>query len=91
MCSTSPSRTRTRISPSSALSNAAIGQALELAEEAVGAANGANQVRIIMPCHRVIGSSGALTGFGGGLKWNGRPLATESSGRTGLLWLPQRA
>ncbi len=44
-----------------------------------------------MPCHRVIGSSGALTGFGGGLKWNGRPLATESSGRTGLLWLPQRA
>lgn len=34
---------------------------------AVGAANGANPVAIIVPCHRVIGSSGALTGYGGGL------------------------
>jgi len=34
---------------------------------AVGAANGANPVSIIVPCHRVIGSSGALTGYGGGL------------------------
>jgi methylated-DNA-[protein]-cysteine S-methyltransferase len=34
---------------------------------AVGAANGANPVSIVIPCHRVIGSNGALTGYGGGL------------------------
>jgi methylated-DNA-[protein]-cysteine S-methyltransferase len=34
---------------------------------AVGAANGANPIPIIVPCHRVVGSSGALTGFGGGV------------------------
>ena len=38
------------------------------ASRAVGAANGANPVSIIVPCHRVIGSSGALTGYGGGLE-----------------------
>lgn len=37
------------------------------ASRAVGAANGANPIPIIVPCHRVIGSSGKLTGFGGGL------------------------
>ncbi len=35
---------------------------------AVGAANGANPISIIVPCHRVIGSDGSLTGFGGGLQ-----------------------
>lgn len=34
---------------------------------AVGMANGANPISIIIPCHRVIGSNGKLTGFGGGL------------------------
>jgi methylated-DNA-[protein]-cysteine S-methyltransferase len=37
------------------------------ASRAVGLANGANPVPIIVPCHRVIGADGALTGFGGGL------------------------
>jgi methylated-DNA-[protein]-cysteine S-methyltransferase len=37
------------------------------AARAVGAANGRNPVPIVLPCHRVIGSGGALTGFGGGL------------------------
>ena len=37
------------------------------ASRAVGLANGANPVAIIVPCHRIIGSSGALTGYGGGL------------------------
>lgn len=37
------------------------------AVRAVGAANGRNPIPIIIPCHRVIGSSGDLTGFGGGL------------------------
>src|SRR5947207_2203749 len=38
------------------------------ASRAVGAANGRNPVSIIVPCHRVIGSSGKLTGFAGGLE-----------------------
>ena len=37
------------------------------ASRAVGMANGANPVAIIVPCHRVIGSNGTLTGYGGGL------------------------
>ena len=37
------------------------------AVRAVGAANGANPVALIVPCHRVIGSNGTLTGYGGGL------------------------
>ena len=37
------------------------------AVRAVGAANGRNPIPIILPCHRVIGSDGTLTGFGGGL------------------------
>lgn len=37
------------------------------ASRAVGLANGANPIAIIVPCHRVIGSSGSLTGYGGGL------------------------
>jgi methylated-DNA-[protein]-cysteine S-methyltransferase len=48
----------------------AIGQ--PAAVRAVGTANGANPVAIVVPCHRVIGSDGSLTGFGGGLpnkKW----------------------
>jgi methylated-DNA-[protein]-cysteine S-methyltransferase len=34
---------------------------------AVGAANGKNPIPIIVPCHRVVGANGDLTGFGGGL------------------------
>jgi len=37
------------------------------AVRAVGAANGANPIPIVIPCHRVIGANGSLTGFGGGL------------------------
>ncbi len=46
------------------------------ATRAVGAANGRNPLPIILPCHRVIGSNGALTGFGGGLETQGRAAAT---------------
>ena len=38
------------------------------AVRAVGAANGRNPIPIVIPCHRVIGSSGDLTGFGGGIE-----------------------
>ena len=48
------------------------------AARAVGAANGRNPVSIVAPCHRVIGSSGALTGFAGGLDVKARLLALES-------------
>jgi methylated-DNA-[protein]-cysteine S-methyltransferase len=37
------------------------------ASRAVGAANGSNPIAIVVPCHRVIGANGALTGYGGGL------------------------
>ncbi|MER5307288.1 methylated-DNA--[protein]-cysteine S-methyltransferase [Streptomyces sp. NPDC002773] len=58
----------------------------ELAEElgnagasrAVGLANGKNPVSIIVPCHRVIGAGGSLTGYGGGLDRKQRLLAFES-------------
>ncbi|GAB5470544.1 MAG: methylated-DNA--[protein]-cysteine S-methyltransferase [Rhodospirillales bacterium] len=38
------------------------------ASRAVGAANGANPLPIVVPCHRVVGAKGALTGFGGGIE-----------------------
>ncbi|MCK5350594.1 MAG: methylated-DNA--[protein]-cysteine S-methyltransferase, partial [Desulfobacula sp.] len=38
------------------------------ASRAVGMANGKNPISIIVPCHRVIGKNGSLTGFGGGLE-----------------------
>lgn len=47
------------------------------ASRAVGLANGANRIAIIIPCHRVIGSNGKLTGFGGGLDIKERLLALE--------------
>jgi methylated-DNA-[protein]-cysteine S-methyltransferase len=50
------------------------------AARAVGAANGRNPVSIVAPCHRVIGSTGALTGFGGGLDVKARLLALEGAG-----------
>jgi len=48
------------------------------AVRAVGLANGQNPVPIIIPCHRVIGSDGSLTGFGGGLSNKKKLLALES-------------
>lgn len=49
------------------------------AVRAVGAANGRNPLPIVIPCHRVIGSDGSLTGFGGGLPAKQYLLALESS------------
>jgi methylated-DNA-[protein]-cysteine S-methyltransferase len=47
------------------------------ATRAVGAANGRNPLPIVLPCHRVIGANGALTGFGGGLEIKRWLLAHE--------------
>lgn len=49
------------------------------ASRAIGGANGANPVAIIVPCHRVIGSNGKLTGFGGGLGVKDKLLALENA------------
>ena len=77
------------IQPGETTSYGAIAQALGSAgaSRAVGAANGANPVAIIVPCHRVIGSTGSLTGYGGGLdrktwlidherRWRAEPQAS---------------
>jgi methylated-DNA-[protein]-cysteine S-methyltransferase len=48
------------------------------AVRAVGAANGANPIPIIIPCHRVLGNDGSLTGFGGGLPLKRKLLQLES-------------
>ncbi len=45
---------------------------------AVGAANGANPLPILVPCHRVIGAQGDLVGYGGGLELKSRLLRLES-------------
>jgi methylated-DNA-[protein]-cysteine S-methyltransferase len=48
------------------------------AARAVGAANGANPIALIVPCHRVIGKDGSLTGYGGGLPLKRRLLEHEA-------------
>ena len=55
------------------------------AMRAVGAANGRNPIPIIVPCHRVIGSSGDLTGFGGGLDTKEALLRLEAENSSNLL------
>ena len=52
------------------------------AVRAVGAANGANPLPIVVPCHRVIGSSGKLVGYGGGLPLKKRLLELEGCNLT---------
>jgi methylated-DNA-[protein]-cysteine S-methyltransferase len=52
----------------------------------VGAANGRNPVSIIVPCHRVIGADGSLTGYGGGLHRKQALLELEGSGRPDPAW-----
>lgn len=54
-----------------------------ISPRAVGAANGANPISIIVPCHRVIGSDGSLTGYGGGLQRKRTLLDLEAAGDGG--------
>lgn len=55
------------------------------AVRAVGMANGANPVSLIVPCHRVIGANGSLTGYGGGLERKRHLLAMEAGDLLTLL------
>lgn len=55
------------------------------ASRAVGAANGANPIPIVIPCHRILGSNGSLTGYGGGLPMKRRLLALEGSLRAPVV------
>jgi methylated-DNA-[protein]-cysteine S-methyltransferase len=54
------------------------------AVRAVGAANGANPVAVVVPCHRVIGANGSLTGYGGGMERK-RWLLDHEKGRSRLF------
>ena len=76
------------IPPGQTTSYGAIAQALRSpgASRAVGAANGANPVAIIVPCHRVIGSTGSLTGYGGGLDRKTWLIDHERRWRPGALF-----
>jgi methylated-DNA-[protein]-cysteine S-methyltransferase len=56
------------------------------AVRAVGAANGANPVPIVVPCHRVIGTSGKLVGYGGGLELKKRLLELEGAWAMGMQY-----
>ena len=58
---------------------------------AVGAANGSNPISIIIPCHRVIGSDGRLTGYGGGIDRKAWLLDHEAGRGPGQLALPVTA
>ena len=58
------------------------------AVRAVGAANGRNPLPIVLPCHRVIGANGSLTGFGGGLPTKRFLLAMEDGIARGDLFGP---
>jgi methylated-DNA-[protein]-cysteine S-methyltransferase len=57
------------------------------AARAVGAANGQNPIAVIVPCHRVIGADGSLTGFGGGLERKRLLLDLEADAVSGAMRL----
>ena len=81
----------TKIAPGRTLSYGALAAKLgcPTAVRAVGLANGANPISVVVPCHRVIGADGSLTGYGGGLarkRWllrhEGAEFRDKPAGRT---------
>ncbi|HTU75487.1 MAG TPA: methylated-DNA--[protein]-cysteine S-methyltransferase [Trebonia sp.] len=66
----------------------ALGKSL-VASRAVGLANGRNPISIIVPCHRVIGADGSMTGYGGGIErkeWLLRHEGAMDAATAGMLW-----
>jgi methylated-DNA-[protein]-cysteine S-methyltransferase len=66
----------------------ALGKTL-VASRAVGLANGRNPISIIVPCHRVIGADGSMTGYGGGIErkeWLLRHEGVLQASSAGMLW-----
>lgn len=60
-----------------------------MSAQAVGGAVGHNPILIIIPCHRVIGTNGSLTGYGGGIERKIKLLELEKADMTGLF-IPQK-
>ena len=79
-----------QIRPGATLSYGAVAAAIGRpgASRAVGLANGANPLAIVVPCHRVIGANAALTGYGGGLARKAWLLAHEKAASRALPSLP---
>jgi O-6-methylguanine DNA methyltransferase len=79
-----------RIRPGTTQSYGAVAAAIGRpgASRAVGLANGANPVAIVVPCHRVIGANAALTGYGGGLPRKAWLLTHEKTARSPQPGLP---
>ncbi len=75
-----------QIRPGHTLSYRALGEALGLQDHAraVGHANAANPINIVIPCHRLVGTNGTLTGYAGGLERKRWLLAHEAAALAGL-------
>ena len=56
-----------------------------MSAQAVGGAVGHNKIAIIIPCHRVVGTNGSLTGYAGGIDKKGKLLELEHTDRTGFF------
>lgn len=71
----------TRIAPGETMSYGALAAKLGCPKSvrAVGLANGANPISVVVPCHRVIGADGSLTGYGGGIERKGWLLRHEGA------------
>ena len=75
-----------RIPPGTTMSYSVIGASTDpKAVRAVGHANGANPICIVVPCHRLIGSDGSLTGYGGGLPRKRWLLNHEGAAQRSLI------
>ena len=86
-CASGPPCSRSRTATTISYGELAAGSGEPSAARAVGLANGRNPISIIVPCHRVVGSDGSLTGYGGGLERKRYLLALErriaaANGRT---------
>jgi methylated-DNA-[protein]-cysteine S-methyltransferase len=83
----------TTIAPGQTLSYGALAVKLECPKSvrAVGLANGANPISVVVPCHRVIGADGSLTGYGGGIERKRWLLDHENAAFRDPIVIPAKA